>query len=118
MKLGQTEENSNEFLGRKDAFHVACVLCHWDEEYAPAPKPGEPVRFTTAAFSKVRVCRKDEAAHGIVDPFLKSLAAEDDMFWVLLMPGLAGAPQHNFDLQIPVEGDMDKSTWDCRGCSD
>lgn len=116
-ELGKTEEHQNRLIGRRDAFHVACVLCDWDEDYGSAPEPGMRVRFTGDAFGSVRPAKANELAHGVIDPFLTSKPRiDDDMFWVLLMPGLASAPQHNFELKIPVDGDMQKGQWDCRDC--
>jgi hypothetical protein len=117
LKLGNSEECLNSLLGRRDAFHVACVLCTWDEDYQERPAAGLRVRFTGDAFSEVRPLKNvDETAHGIIDPFLQSPLTGEDMFWVLLMPGLASSPQHNFDLKID---DVEyKGQWDCRDCPD
>ena len=117
-KLGETDLDNNRLIGRRDAFHVACVMCSWSEDEPNKPKPGMRVRFTSAAFSEVRPCLSyNEKAHGIIDPFLEVEHIQlDTKFWVLLRPGLAGAPQHNFDLSIPLDPDMNKSTWDCRDC--
>ncbi len=117
MKLGKTEEQSNNLIGRRDAFHVACALCSFDEDYDGPPKPGMFVRFTGSAFSMVRQARPGESAHGVIDPFLTSITP-DEMFWVLLMPNLASAPRHDFDLNIDIEGEMEEGQWDCRDCPD
>jgi hypothetical protein len=78
-----------------------------------------PVRFTGDAFSEVRKSNDGEIPHGVIDPFVSMAALDNDtMFWVLLFPGLASAPQHNFDLQIALTQDMEDGQWDCRDCSD
>lgn len=119
MKLGQIEEQRNELIGRRDAFHVACALCTWSEDHEGHPEPGARVRFTGDAISEVRLAKPGESAHGILDPFLDEHPKPyDQMFWVLLMPGLASAPRHHFDVSIEVEGDMRKGQWDCRDCAD
>lgn len=119
MKLGQAVEQTNSLIGRRDAFHVACVLCTWDEDCGVLPGAGMKVRFTGDAFSEVRQAKSEEVAHGVIDPFLaKNPARYDEMFWVLLMPGLADAPRHEFDLHICLDGDMRKGQWDCRDCPD
>lgn len=119
MKLGQVEEQRNELLGRRDAFHVACVLCTWDEDCGSEPEAGARVRFTGDAFSEVRPSKPGELTHGIIDPFLKDRPKPyDDMFWVLLMPGLADAPRHEFNLKIDLDDEMRTGQWDCRDCPD
>lgn len=121
MKLGEPVEQENHLLGRRDAFHVACVLCAWSEDHWPAvdPQAGALVRFTGDAFSEVRPIKEGETPHGVVDPFLTcSPSTDDQMFWVLLMPGLASAPQHHFDLNIDLDPEMLKGQWDCRNCED
>lgn len=118
MKLGQVEELLNQNIGKRDAFHVACVLCEWDESGAP-PTPGMRVRFTGDAFSSVRQVQGDECAHGVIDPFLtNNPPVYEAMFWVLLMPGLASAPRHDFEMQIAIDEGMAKGEWDCRDCSE
>ncbi len=111
MPLGNKERHEDSKLGKQDAFHVACVLCEADEDYA-AIKPGMNVRFTGDSFTMVRPANKGEVVHGIVDPFLPEVEAYS-MFWVLIKPGYASAPTHSFNLAIT---DVPEGEWSCKDC--
>jgi hypothetical protein len=110
MRLGQKESYDNPLLGRKDAFHVAAVLCH--SEDVPL-EPGDYVRFTGDSFTRVEKVEDHSKAHGIVDPFLSEKTG-DDLFWVLVKPGLASGVNHNFELTI---SDVEHGEWSCKECS-
>lgn len=117
MPLGKLEPHENDKLGLRDAFHVACVLCEKDGQTDPppwTPAPGMPVRFTGDSFTAVRPALPGEPAHGIIDPFL-TLAdlSEYHLFWVLVRPGLASAPTHNYELNI---SDVPTGEWSCKDC--
>lgn len=115
MPLGKLEEHENDKLGLRDAFHVACVLCDKDQDREWELKPGMLVRFTGDSFTAVRPALEGEPSHGIIDPFLSPLdLSEDNLFWVLIRPGYASAPTHNFDLSI---SDVPEGEWSCQGCA-
>jgi hypothetical protein len=112
MRLGEKENYENCLLGRKDAFHVACVLCESDDHPL---KPGDYVCFTGDAYCKVVKVEDREKAHGIVDPFLADdHACCGDLFWVLVKPGLASGVNHNF--QLNIDG-IAQGEWSCKECS-
>lgn len=110
MPLGKLEDHENHKLGLRDAFHVACVLCESDPDFKLTP--GMAVRFTGDSFSIVRPALAGEPPHGIVDPFISPLDMEE-LFWVLVRPGLASAPTHNYELNIT---DVETGEWTCKEC--
>lgn len=114
LELGNTYDVGGEYIGRKDAFHVSAVLCTPDDDiYKLAP--GQKVRFTGDAFSKVRPTDTGEEYHGIIDPFANSLPL-DEMFWVIIRPGLASGVRHDFNINITDARGFQSGQWDCRNC--
>ena len=53
LPLGQLVPDESPLIGRRDAFHVACVVGHWDPDDYPdwKPQPGERARRGTTSIS-------------------------------------------------------------------
>lgn len=127
-KIGQTSMDQ-QLLGRRDAFHVPCVLAMSDTcVYAR-----DRVRFISAEFTSVEPVIDVSESHGVADPFMPNLFAEPGtLFWVILAPGLATNLTHHFtigkgalilqeDYELMVFEEENSSTFQeddgCRGCN-
>lgn len=88
--------NPEERIGTKDAVHVHIVIAEKDS-YKEEIKPGDWVKFTDDKYNKIIKCEKVDA-HGIVDPFLDEYIYSFDKFAVLLVPGIASAVRHDFEI--------------------
>lgn len=120
MKIGQID--NNEVLGKRDAFHVPCILANSPQDL----KAGDKVRFIDDTYkSVIKVPRHENLnPHGIVDPFVKRFK-KWEQFLVWLMPETVVKLNHNFELNMP---DVPKAYMDepdpieeeentgCRGC--
>jgi hypothetical protein len=113
LKLGTQIEHENHLIGKKDAVHIAVVMCSASDDFGH-PRPGQRVRFTGDAFSEVRPAVGSEPFHGVVDPFLENVNL-DDLFLVIIKPGLASTVRHDYDLNITDT--EENGQWDCRGCN-
>lgn len=100
MKLGEVVKDGR--AGMRDAFHVPAVLVTCSQDL----RPGDPVRFSDASGkSVVRVASWSDSylIHAVVDPFrlgANRTIRAGELFWALLLPGLAGNLTHNFDLNV------------------
>ncbi len=92
-------------LGRRDAFHVPCILAT-SPQYLES---GQLVRFHN---SKVVLECVRSISHGIVDPFVAIGIMPGTPFWVMIHPGLTKDLTHHF----VVEGLDDTSDSSDKTC--
>ncbi len=85
---------AQEFLGRRDAFHVPGVLVTLDGVY---PAPGQKVVFVGPSTVSVYIGAGDDW-QAIVDPFLSSAIKHGELFWVLPRPWTVKDLTHTFTL--------------------
>jgi hypothetical protein len=95
LKIGSKVEAGEGYPGRRDAFHVSAVLVK-AQPHTTSLRPGDSVRFVDTFYHTVHLSQRNDR-HGIVDPFLKEIKP-DELFWVLLEPGLVGDLVHQFNL--------------------
>lgn len=91
VKIGETTTD-NQYLGRRDAFHVAAVLVRC---YATV-RPGDYVKFLGASVTPA----DKYDAQAIVDPFVgREIDDSRELFWVFPLPELVSNLTHKFDLE-------------------
>lgn len=95
-KLGESVKETS-VIGRRDAFHVAAVLCTSEDRlYA-----GDSVHFVNLSLGTVERSPMSSMRHGIVDPFHSP--AKGELFWVLIDPQHVGDITHHFTLRLPMD---------------
>ena len=105
-KPGQYGE-TNEKVGKRDAFHVPAILVNTEHNI----NPGSDVKFVDDALTVVEPCCKAER-QAIADPWIDQIGP-DDSFWVFLLPNTVANLTHSFDISVEkkkvgvkvVEGD-------------
>jgi hypothetical protein len=104
MKLGAPiKENMNNFLGKRDAFHVQAVAVRW-AGVGPGgvgfAMPGGSVRFTDNNFNEVVSCDA-KVRHAVIDPFANAVEIQGNvLFLVFMQPGMTSDPIHHFEMKI------------------
>jgi hypothetical protein len=112
-------------VGKRDAVHVP-VICAENVEIVRTLRAGDFVIFTDDSYSQVVLADTKANAHGIVDPFLKYAAKQNERVWIILVPNATSNLSHTYDLNfsnvapakkaepesLPIE-DYDDG---CRGC--
>ena len=90
MMLGDSV-NEDDVLGRRDAFHVPCVVVTSGQFIMP----GSNVRFVAGRVDLVENCSSIER-QGIADPFAPGQFGPGVKFWVLIQPSLVSDLVHHF----------------------
>lgn len=122
----------DQFLNRRDAFHMACVLSYSTVHI----NPGDYIRYAQGCICMP--CDREDA-DGIVDPFAcsevdRALINPGETFWVMLKPNSISNLTHKFDTNISQlesmgpdeyedafredvdEDDLWGGSDECRGC--
>jgi hypothetical protein len=103
-------------LGRRDAFHVPCVLVSSDWDLMP----GSYLRFTDGKLKEV-VSATNADRQAVADPFVVGVIPAGKMFWAFLEPTIVANLVHKFDVTIAdielPEAPGDEDDYDeCAGC--
>lgn len=108
---GQTYSPSIATAGRKDAFHVACVLCAIHPKTQYVLDAGDCVRIEDGKYALHEF--PDGTMHdGVVDPFLDHTIYRDsrELFWVFLLPDRVKNLTHTFEILPPTEAEPEKES--------
>lgn len=120
LEIGKSVKVNDVALGKRDAFHVPCVLVKCYQSL----KPGQGIRFMGDTCCVVGDCDIYDA-DGVVDPFLKQPTKPGNMFWVFVNPDLVDKFAHTFDIkgkptmdELANQKQIEEDDYDdeCRGC--
>ncbi len=95
MNKPQLGQLGGEDLGRRDAFHVPCILAICNE-YLP---PGVNVDFVDSKRVIPHSIHNLGSGHGISDPFIKGGIVAGTPFWVMIHPSLTDNLTHSFTVE-------------------
>ncbi len=109
-KLGKI--NAADFEER-DAIHVPIAAV----EAGELLRPGQWVKFSEERYRDLTVyAATAETAIGVVDPFLPRPAKKEEVFFILVKPGVVDNLHHSWDAnEFPDQGERDAAD-SCRGC--
>tara|TARA_R110000803_G_scaffold210718_1_gene283369 strand:+ start:5814 stop:6245 length:432 start_codon:yes stop_codon:yes gene_type:complete len=95
LGLGEVERvtSPGEFVSKRDAVHVACVLVQCDVTVSP----GQHVAFNGSDWVWPIGMGLGDA---LVDPFLTGPVDPGCAFWVCVLPGKTSNLTHHFDLDV------------------
>lgn len=93
IELNVKQEMSSK--GIRDAVHVQVVAVQSEFPLYP----GQPVRFVDDTYTYVVPCAFN-FAHAVVNPFRERFS-QDEVFLVLLFPGVSSNLLHTFTLNLP-----------------